>query len=77
MQKPWIHLLTASQGQAVDVLHAVPKVAMYKETTGTTKDQGVVVGYCVKLKSQTQDDYGLLQEIATAIGQMTHCAFFA
>lgn len=53
MQKPWIHLLTASQDQAVNVLHGAPKVAMYKETTGATKDQGVVVGYCVKLKSQT------------------------
>jgi hypothetical protein len=63
------------QDQAADVLHGAPKVATYKETNGATEDQGVAVGYCVKLKTQTQYDSGLLQEVATAIGQLTHHAF--
>jgi hypothetical protein len=75
VQKPWTHLLTASQDQAADVLYGAPKVEKYKETMGATKDQGVAVGYCVKLKTQTQDNSGLLQKAAIAIGQLTHRAF--
>jgi hypothetical protein len=72
---PCAEAVTASQDQAANVLHGAPKVEKYKETMGATKDQGVAVGYCVKLKTQTQGNSGLLQKATTAIGQLTHRAF--
>jgi hypothetical protein len=73
-----MHVLTASQGQASAVLSRDPKVT-YKETIGALEDQfwdhQLDTGYRNQLKTQTQDEGQPLQEFATTIEQLTHCAF--
>jgi hypothetical protein len=54
---------------------------LYKETIRALKDQSgdqhLVAAYCTQLKTRTQIVGESLQEFATAIKQLTHCAFLA
>jgi hypothetical protein len=74
-----MHMLTAPQDQAFNVLPRDPRGSMYEETIVATEDrfgeQQLAVGYRCQQKTGTQDDGEFLQGFATAIEQLTHCAF--
>jgi hypothetical protein len=46
-----------------------------RATEDPSADQQLIVGYCKKLKTRTQDNGESLQEVATAIRHLTHHAF--
>jgi hypothetical protein len=74
-----MHLFSALQDQASDVLHRDPKGVMYKETIRTNEDrfgdQYLAVGYPSQLKTWTQGNGEHLQEFATTIEQFTLFVF--
>jgi hypothetical protein len=72
-----MHLLTALQDWAANVLHGVPKGVTYKETIAALADQQLAIGYCSQLKTRTQDDGESLQQFASATEQFIRCAFLA
>jgi hypothetical protein len=74
-----IYLITAMQGHATHELHGVLKKATYEETLGALEDrfgdQHLAAAYRSQLKSRTQGVGESLQEFATAIEQLAHCAY--
>jgi hypothetical protein len=74
-----MHLLTAPQGCVSDVLYRSPKEATYKETVRAAEDwfgeEHPIALYHNQLKRWTQESSGPMQQFATTIEQLTHCAF--
>jgi hypothetical protein len=70
--------LGALQDSASGVLHEVPEGMMYKENIRALDqfgDRHLSVGYHSRMKTWTQGNSESLQDISTAIKQMTHHAF--
>jgi hypothetical protein len=71
------HTLTTQKGWASDVLHGVPKEVTQEETIEAPQDcfgdQHLVTAYHSHLKSRAQCVRKSLQELATAVEELTHC----
>jgi hypothetical protein len=72
-----MHMLTALHTRASNVLHGVPKEAMYYEETiealDCFADQNLPAVYCSQFKTRTHNIGKSLQEFSTTIKQLTHC----
>lgn len=74
----YMHLLTAPQGWASDVLHGDPKEVPYEETIRATDDQfgdELTAEYHNQLKTWIQDNCEPPKEPSTVSQQVTHHAF--
>jgi hypothetical protein len=79
MPREVTYLIAALQGRAYYVLHGVPRGAMYEETIEALedcfRDQHLAAAYRSQLKMRTQKAGESLQEFATTIEQLAHCAY--
>jgi hypothetical protein len=73
------YLITALKGRAADVLHGIPTSTTYEDTLQALEDrfgdQYFAAAYRCQLTTRTQKARESLQDFATAIEQLAHCAY--